>query len=341
MNSHDRSDQPCNLCGGVDVDVLSTRDRDGAALRTVICCACGLVYSDPVPVDVHAFYSRDYRVAYKGAAQPTMKRILRAGDVAIRRLRTLAPIFSAAANQNASTNLLDIGSGGGEFLYLMRSLGLTVRGIEPNPGYGEFSRREYGLDVDIAFVQAVDHPPRSFDLVTMWHVLEHTDDPLATLQRVGRWLGEAGILVVEVPNVEATCQTPGNTFHIAHLYNLNHTTLAGLAAKAGLRVLDQQTSRDGGNITQFLQPAGSSTAQPSESVSTANYRRITAVCRAHTNLRYYLSTRPYLRLARKLVRSRREKAEARAFDCARELLDTRYAATVASHARLDHPVGTS
>ncbi len=58
--------RPCNLCNSTEFDVLSTRDRDGEYLRTVICKNCGLVWSDPFPINPSEYYQKNYRILYKG-----------------------------------------------------------------------------------------------------------------------------------------------------------------------------------------------------------------------------------------------------------------------------------
>ncbi|MDD5229506.1 MAG: methyltransferase type 11, partial [Methylococcales bacterium] len=56
---------PCNLCNSTQFDELSNVGRDGA-LRTVICKNCGLVWSDPFPIDTTEYYQKNYRILYKG-----------------------------------------------------------------------------------------------------------------------------------------------------------------------------------------------------------------------------------------------------------------------------------
>ncbi len=320
------SEIPCNLCGNHHVSVLATKGRDGEALRTVICQDCGLVWSDPFPIDVREYYRKDYRFSYKGTYEPMKKHIWRAANVAINRYNKISSHLSDRRT------LLDVGSGGGEFLYLMHSIGMATVGVEPNEGYGEYSRREYGLDVSIGFAQNHDYPPGSFDLITMWHVLEHTDDPVSVLRKIRGWLKEGGMLVVEVPNVESVCQMPRSTFHSAHLFNFNHVTLEGVAARAGLRVVDRLTSEDGGNITQFLQ----SVAEPYDVgnwISRDNYERVASIRAGHTNLSHYLSAHPYRRLFQKLRRSGKEKRQASPFQSGKPMLDACYKAVVLVESR--------
>lgn len=80
-----RATMPCAVCGGQDATVVGVRGRDGAALRSVACRACGLVWSDPRPHDVRPFYEHDYRQAYKKVFTPRPKHVLRAGRVALDR----------------------------------------------------------------------------------------------------------------------------------------------------------------------------------------------------------------------------------------------------------------
>ena len=67
----------------------------------------------------------------------------------------------------------------------------------------------------------------------MYHALEHVEDPAAILARLRSWLVERGVLVVEVPNVEAQCISPGHRFHFAHFYNFSRERWKDLAGKPG------------------------------------------------------------------------------------------------------------
>ena len=211
----------CNLCGSSEIDLLSVIDRKGKPLRTVICKRCGLVYSNPRPVQekTREFYSQLYRVEYKHSYTPKTKHIHRAGQVAMGRYTAIEDLFQS------KTAVLDIGSGGGELVYLLRRLGHDARGVEPNEGYARYSAEEYGIPVQVGFIQDLTYAEGGFDVITMHHVLEHTEDPLGILQRACGWLRLDGFLVIEVPNVEAVCQAPAQRFHKAHQYNFKQQTL--------------------------------------------------------------------------------------------------------------------
>ncbi len=316
---------PCNLCGGTEVSILSNRSRSGKPLRTVICRACGLVWSDPRPHDARRFYEEEYRLSYKQTYSPKPKHVLRAGHVALSRFKKIEQLLSSRKA------VLDVGTGGGEFAYLLQSLGHDVSGIEPNRGYADYSIREYGLTVQVGFVQEATFPLESFDVVTIWHVLEHTEDPGRVLQLLRSWLKADGMLVVEVPNVEATCQAPRNTFHEAHLYNFNVVSLRRLAKKHGLYETKHLISRDGGNITMFFVRTEPLIKDPYEAAIPGNYEWVSRIVRQHRNVRHHLTPLPYLRAWQRLCRSLQERHEAAHAATGKALLDKLYSPQVQFH----------
>jgi 2-polyprenyl-3-methyl-5-hydroxy-6-metoxy-1,4-benzoquinol methylase len=319
----------CDLCGGREVSVLSRVSRSGRYLRTVACRACGLVWSDPRPHDPRRFYEEDYRLAYKRTFEPRPRHVLRAGKVALSRLDRIRPYLSGRMR------ILDVGSGGGEFAYLLQTLGHAVTGIEPNRGYAEYSVGNYGLEVMRGFVGEVALPEGAYDLITIWHVLEHTETPGAVLEKLRRALKSGGMLVVEVPNVEATCQSPRSTFHEAHLYNFNAAALVQLAAKAGLRVRDTALSPDGGNITAVFRALDAGPPSAGNWTLPGNHDRVAAAVLGHTRLSHWLSLHPYRRAAARLARMVAEWRETRRAGNGRALLDELY--RQALHARRPSP----
>lgn len=313
-------DLPCNLCGATAATVLSERSRSGAYLRTVACTGCGLVWSDPRPHDPRRFYAETYRLDYKGTYVPRPKHVLRAGRVALSRLDKIRPFLRPAMR------ILDVGSGGGEFAYLLARLGHAVRGVEPNRGYANHAAAEYGLDIEVGFIGDVALEPASYDLITIWHVLEHTEDPGAVLRQLRAALRPDGVLVVEVPNVEATCQWPASSFHEAHLFNFNAATLARLGERQGLAAAATTLAADGGNLTMAFRAEDVPARTPSVAPALpGNHARVVGVVRRHRALGHALSLHPYRRFANRMARTMGEWARTRRKATARQRLDRLYA----------------
>ena len=305
---------PCNLCGSSDVEVLGDRDRDGHPLRTTICRRCGLVWSNPRPgeEEVRRYYSSEYRLDYKGHATPSLRHVARSGRGALNRYRALAPYVAPGSR------VLDAGAGGGEVVYVLRRLGFDASGLEPDEHYARHAREALGAPVATGFVQDASFPAGRFDAVTMYHALEHVEDPSAILSRLRGWIVEQGVLLIEVPNVEAVCIAPAHRFHFAHFYNFNRDTLEALGRKAGFEPVESTTSPDGGNlIAVFKAVAG---AEPPR-FDAATYARVAGVVKGHTALKYYCSTSPYAGPVSRLRTYLVDRSAARACETPRQVLD--------------------
>ena len=116
---------------------------------------------------------------------------------------------------------------------MLRKLGFDASGLEPDEQYARHAREALGVPVATGFVQDAAFPAGSFDVVTMYHALEHVEDPSAILSRLRGWMADQGVLLIEVPNVEAVCIAPAHRFHFAHFYNFNRDALEALGRKAG------------------------------------------------------------------------------------------------------------
>jgi len=265
-------------------------DRDGRPLRTVMCEHCGLVWTDPRPgaEEIRRFYTHDYRSAYKGAAEPKRKHVLRETRRAIARFRRVEPLLFSGAR------VLDVGAGAGFFPHVLQSRGFEVLGIEPNQGYCEWGTANFGVKVRNGTLQDFDFAGEPFDLITLNHVLEHLPDPAEALVRLRSWLAPGGLLVVEVPNVESEFHAPAKRFHIGHLYNFNPDNLLRLARALGLERRDLILQPVTGHINVVLavtQPedAGSDRRLP------ASAKRVGEALRRHSGLRHYASPATHLR----------------------------------------------
>ena len=306
---------PCNLCGSVEIDKIGDRDRDGRSLRTTICRRCGLVWSNPRPSEeeVRRYYSREYRLDYKGQAAPSLRHIARSGRGALNRYRSLSPFLKPG------DRLLDAGAGGGEVVYVLRTLGFDAEGLEPDEQYAGHARETLGVPVSTGFVQDVSFPAGSFNVITMYHALEHVEDPVGILATLRGWMAEGGLLLVEVPNVEARCISPAHRFHFAHFYNFNRVTLEATGRKAGFEPVQTTTSRDGGNLSAIFRTAEARSTP--ERGFEGNYARLAEVVRGHTSAGYYLSAAPYSSPLGRLRAYLRDRAATRGYETARQVLD--------------------
>lgn len=185
-----RAKTTCPCCGELDSRVISTIDgKTGQNLLTLSCDKCGLGRIDPMPSaeQLADWYANEYREAYKEAVQPALRHVLRAGRNAINRWSWFVDsspknYWDSPLSEKMS---LDIGASSGEFVMLMKTLGFQASGIEPHVGYSKYANQVLGLSVKHGVLQERlgDEEGGSLDLVTMFHVLEHLTDPVASLQK--------------------------------------------------------------------------------------------------------------------------------------------------------------
>jgi 2-polyprenyl-3-methyl-5-hydroxy-6-metoxy-1,4-benzoquinol methylase len=183
-----------------------------------------MVSQNPIPTEqeVEQYYATEYRQDYKQVFEPKLKHVYRAGNLALNRLGFLTK------NSVTSGKLLDVGAGGGEFTYVSSQSGFDSTGIEPNIGYSNYAKDQYQANVKTGQLVDIDD---KFDVITMFHVMEHIPDPVKTFKKLYDLLNEDGSLFIEVPNIESFSQSPDNTFFKAHIHYFSATTLIACASQ--------------------------------------------------------------------------------------------------------------
>jgi len=132
--------------------------------------------------------------------------------------------------------VLDIGCGTGEFLQKISDF-CQVDGVEPEPAAANWGRERLGLNIHTGFLEDVELPAGNFDLVTMWHALEHIPDPVSALNRIHSLLKPGGILLVAVPNINSYDAKRYGSEWIAldaprHLWHFSPSTLRQITSLA-------------------------------------------------------------------------------------------------------------
>jgi 2-polyprenyl-3-methyl-5-hydroxy-6-metoxy-1,4-benzoquinol methylase len=164
------------------------------------CPSCGLGFLDPRPSqdEIEQLYRSEYfSQHYDGGLEPDSPQFRR-------RIRGEEHRIRFIKQEKRSGKLLDIGCGYGYFLAACRDEGYEVNGFDVSEWAAEYAIQRLGLPVTIGQMGDVTFPPHSFDIITMWHFLEHMPDPHLALQKAKSWLKRDGILVVDVPNYEGT-----------------------------------------------------------------------------------------------------------------------------------------
>ena len=108
--------------------------------------------------------------------------------------------------------LLDVACGSGLAIELARIQGATCCGIDASQRLVAVARdRNPDSDIRVGDMKALPWEDESFDVVTMWDVIEHLSDPLTELKRMHRVLKPNGLLAVSTMNVDALFSSPGRS----------------------------------------------------------------------------------------------------------------------------------
>ena len=157
------------------------------------------------------------------------------------RERTFAASLGEIERANGGTGrLLDIGTAAGAFVATAAAHGWQAEGCEPNRWMAEWGSRHYGIRIQPGTVFDVPYPEGSFDVVTLWDVIEHTPDPRAMLERCHALLRPGGILVVNYPDIGSwIARALGQRWLFltsVHLYYFTRETMRKMLETTGFEV---------------------------------------------------------------------------------------------------------
>ncbi len=193
------------------------------------CRECGCVFQFPMPEDsaLQSFYPDRY---WWSEERPELDPSIRIGKLGVERIYDeelqgtswFARLFNrmeelyrefvvadhvrflrtcAGKGGNFGKLLLDIGCGSGTFLHVARRYGFLPHGMDASPRAVEIAGKLYDLPVRCGEIGSEVWSDCRFDLVTMFHVLEHLPDPGLGLRFARRLLKPTGMLIVQVPNL--------------------------------------------------------------------------------------------------------------------------------------------
>ncbi len=240
------SGRKCCTCGGDRFRLLheweTDHPRNSANIPlSVWQCQCGLAMLHPIPTAEQLPASGDWwteerqflkrRAWIKTIRKPLQNLIF--GEQKMRFVRQTRRAIAAG-------KLLDIGCGSGSLLRHAKRW-FKCEGVEPSAGAATECRKQ-GLEVTNGFFEDVDLPAESYDVVTMYAVLEHVYDPVKVLSKANHILKPNGIVAIKVPKLYGPAHRihgrEWNGFRIGyHTYLFTGAALAAALNAAGFEVL--------------------------------------------------------------------------------------------------------
>jgi 2-polyprenyl-3-methyl-5-hydroxy-6-metoxy-1,4-benzoquinol methylase len=239
-------DVTCGVCDGCDYDVVHEArydletDRDlvqkfrasGDELlidQLVKCKDCGLQYISP------RLRSDLILSSYAEGEDPVYVSQMPARE------RTFAGALAQIERVVGRTGkLLDVGTAAGAFLAAARARGWQVEGCEPNRWLANWGARHYGIRIRPGSVFDQPYEPASFDVITLWDVIEHTTNPREVLAHCRSLLRPGGVLVVNYPDVGSwIARALGRRWLFltsVHLHYFDRRTMTRLLESTGFSV---------------------------------------------------------------------------------------------------------
>jgi 2-polyprenyl-3-methyl-5-hydroxy-6-metoxy-1,4-benzoquinol methylase len=213
----------------------------------------------PLPYEEEYFEGNQLGVGYGRCREQTGWRLEKAARL-VRQIRGIGQFVGQ--NLDSGVRLLDVGAGYGYFRKAAIDSGWTTDGVEISRHAAAVARQEFGLDTFVGTLQdyAREGAGHSYDVLTLFDVVEHVEDPVSLLETVRGLVKPAGLCVIRTPNLlSIDGEVFGSYYHslkMEHLHYFSATSLCQAMEMAGLRPALLTTESN--LLRGFLGPALSS-----------------------------------------------------------------------------------
>lgn len=200
------------------------------------CDGCGFVLTNPRPeeADLARYYQSDAYISHSNSSKQFLDRVYR-----IARSFTLKWKFELIHRHAMTkpTSILDYGCGTGSFLHACKESGLHIAGVEPAQNARTSATELTGTDI----APEIQKIRGTFDVITLWHVLEHVVHLNETVKHLRNRLNQNGSLFIAVPNHRSADAQYYKEFWAGfdvprHLWHFSRNTMETLLSKHDLRI---------------------------------------------------------------------------------------------------------
>ena len=229
----------CPICSSDKISILfdcTDHFVTGETFPVARCNECGFSFTQDRPEESEAgkYYESDSYISHSDTSRGLINKLYRfARNMMLRKKAKLVKRLTKLEKGS----ILDIGSGTGYFASEMKKAGWDAKGIEINEKARDFSISSFGLEIS-APSQIGKLISRSFDCITLWHVLEHSDDPDAYMTEIRRLLKPGGTCIIALPNSNSYDALHYGRYWAAwdvprHLWHFTPSTFHRFAENAG------------------------------------------------------------------------------------------------------------
>jgi 2-polyprenyl-3-methyl-5-hydroxy-6-metoxy-1,4-benzoquinol methylase len=232
----------CPVCGSQTFDpFISGKDYflTSESFEIVTCRECGFRFTNPRPKaeELGKYYESSEYISHSDSRNGLFASVYQ-----MVRKYTLHRKLSMISKFQPKGEILDIGCATGQFLHYMEEHGWKATGIEPDEKTRSRAIAEYGLDV-FPEKQLDAFSKSSFDVITMWHVLEHVSDLGDRMQQLKNLVKPKGTIIIAVPNCDSYDAKKYGEFWAGydlprHLYHFAKSDVKLLLEKHGFTIVN-------------------------------------------------------------------------------------------------------
>ncbi len=233
----------CPVCESAAIkNVLQVKDYTVSGELFIIaeCQSCSVRFTQDVPHEnsIGPYYKSEDYISHTNTAKGVINKLY----YCIRKKTIAGKRKLIEKNTGMKTGtILDAGSGIGSFVNEMKQYGWEATGLEPDADARKVAKDKYDLELtDISHFYQL--PAGHFEVITLWHVLEHVHDLSGYIQQLKALLTDKGKLFIAVPNYTATDAKVYSQYWAAydvprHLYHFSPRSMQVLMERNGLKVL--------------------------------------------------------------------------------------------------------
>ena len=237
----------CPVCGSTNIkSFLSCRDfcASGEIFNIEKCQNCGFAFTQQFPdeEEIGRYYDTPAYISHSD----TRKGIINAAYHLVRKamLRKKADLTERYAVPCKKGTLLDIGCGTGYYAATMKSRGWETVGIEKNRSAAAFSAEHQGIRA-LPPNELATFKEGTFDVITLWHVLEHLQELHWTAETLKRLLKQEGTLIIALPNEQSYDARHYKDYWAAwdvprHLWHFSPDTFEKFITRYGFTIVERK-----------------------------------------------------------------------------------------------------
>ena len=192
-----------------------------------------MLVTSPVPVNLESYYASESYISHTDSKKTLFESVYQL--VKNHTLKQKLKLINSFNTDDKS--ILDVGAGTGDFLKICKNNNWQINGIEPSDKARKFAKRKnINLKKDIS-----EYEGKQFDVITLWHVLEHIPNLIEYTHQLKKLLKPSGVLIIAVPNFKSYDANRYKEFWAAydvprHLWHFSKTSIKKLFSDIDMTV---------------------------------------------------------------------------------------------------------